>query len=206
MGDFNHMKAVARAESRRCGHNACIFHHAGRCFCVRPPVKMGGYEAAKPTKKEASKPKAKQPKRKEIPCEELLAAMRGTPSKVGFFGSTWYVGDDIARKSVVIEAILQEPELVLPHVMNADLACEVLRRKAGLFDFLQEHLQESQRVFWAALDGDAGLRAEWLKTAPRREVHECRRWQWEEEADGLCSSVCRSKGKVGKRSAAQRRR
>lgn len=55
------------------------------------------------------------------------------------------------------------------------LALAIVQMRAGTFHRLPQHLQENCAILHAALGSDDELRAEFLRTASKRELHE---WHW----------------------------
>lgn len=144
------------------------------------------------------------PARKELTAADIIASMRRRPFKLSLQAdnAVHFLDEHCKAQqaclTVVQQAVVQEPELMLPQVEDRRIALGILQRKsgpAGIFHLLPAPLQQDREILHAALEIDDNLRHLFMNTAGRQEINE---WQWSQDSREL-------QGKPGKKGKAKRR-
>lgn len=82
-----------------------------------------------------------------------------------------------ATLEMVTAAAQQAPHIVMPYV-DFTIAYELVQKCSGVYKYLPESLPGKHLLLHEALEVDLTLRADFLSTASKSEVH---KWQWERD-------------------------
>lgn len=86
-----------------------------------------------------------------------------------------------ATLDAVVDAFVQEPHAMVDYLVNCDmvnLVLAALPRCPDIFHSLPDYLQEDRAILYAAVELDPELKAEFLRTADRKELRQWQKHQW----------------------------